>query len=240
MTTASTGDGAPDPGRELTTHVLANLRTTQPNPALAGFSDHLRRMLEPTSNRIAERLLADALPNFNEQIDTMLQNAMAPVREQMNSLIRDAVGPVGPDWSAHIAGILNAARVGTRPQQDLLAVLDRFDEIVRNNPDLDDLVADGSDADLGEIGEEGLAFVNAEGAGLPWEVQRRLFLAFVYLAVFGALMTVIVSSETASGLMEDGAVPVAVSAAVLVVAKRKWEEKVPRPESDGETGPEGE
>ncbi|MDX5526165.1 hypothetical protein PV677_36460 [Streptomyces sp. DE06-01C] len=240
MTTATADDGAPDSRREITARILANARTTQPNPALAGFSEHLRRMLEPTSNRIAERLLADAMPNFNEQIDALLQNAMAPVQEQMNSLIRNALQPVRADWSEHIAGILNTATTGTRPRQDLLAILDQFDEIARNNPDLDDLVADDADADLGEIGEEGLAFVNAEGAGLSWEMRRRLFQAFVLLTVFSALMTVVVSSETVSGILEDAAVPSTVATAVLLAANRKWDEKFPRPDGDGEEGPNGE
>ncbi|MFB6698232.1 hypothetical protein [Streptomyces rubiginosohelvolus] len=221
MTTASTGDEAPEVRRDTAVRILAKVRTTQPNPALAGLSEHLRRMLEPTSNRIAERLLADAMPNFNEQFDAMLRDAMAPVREEMGSLIRDLVRPVTPGWYAHVSAMLNSATASTRSGSDLAEILDRFDEIARNNPDLDDMVADEADADLGEIGEEGLAFVNAEGAGLSWEVQRRLFLAFVYLAVFGALMTVIVSSETASGLLEDGAVPAAAATAALVVAKRE-------------------
>ncbi|WP_143662418.1 hypothetical protein [Streptomyces sp. f51] len=85
-----------------------------------------------------------------------------------------------------------------------------------------------------------MAFVNAEGTGLSWEVKRRLFLAFVYLAVFGALMTVIVSSDTASGLMEDGAVPAAAAAAALVAANREWEKKVPRPDGDSEAASDGE
>ncbi|MEU8101659.1 hypothetical protein [Streptomyces rubiginosohelvolus] len=226
MTTASTGDDATSPragNSRLAT--IATVHAAQGAPAFNGIAEQLQRILAPVNDRMAESLLASAFPNLNDQ---------------MRSLFHDVARPVGPDWSAHISDILNAAMGDTRSRQDLFCILDRFDEIARNNPDLDDLVADDADADLGEIGEEGLAFVNAEGVGLSWEMRRRLFLAFVYLAVFGTLMTAIVSSETASGLLEDGAVPAAAATAVLVVAKREWEKKVPRPEGDAEEGSDGE
>ncbi|MEV2259178.1 hypothetical protein AB0J13_11020 [Streptomyces anulatus] len=180
-------------------------------------------------------MFAPASNRLTEQMDALFRDAMAPVREQIDGLLRDAIRPVSPDWSAHIADML-----GTSSRRDLFTILDRFDEIARNNPDLDALLPDEPDAGLGEIGENGLAFATAEGAGLSWEMRRRLFQAFVLLTVFGALMTVVVSSETASGLLEDAAVPSTVATAALLAANRKWDERFPQPEGDGEAGPDGE
>ncbi|MFF7631432.1 hypothetical protein [Streptomyces cyaneofuscatus] len=174
-------------------------------------------------------MCAPAGNRLTEQIDGLFRDAMAPVREQINGLIRNAIPPVGPDWSAQIADMLN-----TGSRRDLFTFLDRFDEIARAHPDLDTLLPDEPDTGLGEIGENGLAYVNAEGAGLSWEVRRRMFQAFVLVTVFAALMTAVVSSETASGVLEDAAVPSTLATAALLAASRKWDEKFPRPEGDGE------
>lgn len=239
MTTATADDGANNPRRNAASRRLDELCTSSTTTALDGMTEHIQRTLAHTSNHMAERFLA-GLPDLNEHVNNLLRDAMGPAQEQINNLLRDVVPPAGPDWSAHITDLLNAATFGSEGRGDLAAILDRFDEIARNNPDLDALLPDEPDADLGEIGEDGLAFVAAEGVGLSWEMQRRLFQAFVLLAVFGALMTAVVSSETASGLLEDAAVPSTVATAALLAANRKWDEKFPRPEGDAEAGPDGE
>lgn len=185
-------------------------------------------------------MFAPASDRLTEQIDGLFREAMTPVREQIDGLLRDAIPPVGPDWSAHIADLLNTATAGTGPRRDLATILDRFDEIARDNPDLDTLLPDDPDADLGEIGEEGLAFVAAEGVGLSREAQRRMFLAFVFIVVFGTLMTAVVSSETASGLLEDSAVPGSAAMLVLAVAARKYDQAFPQPGGDSAAGTGGE
>lgn len=65
---------------------------------------------------------------------------MAPVREQINGLLRDAIPPLGPDWSAQIADMLN-----TGSRRDLFTLLDRFDEVACEHPDLDALLPDDPD-----------------------------------------------------------------------------------------------
>ncbi|GGY78377.1 hypothetical protein [Streptomyces anulatus] len=184
---------------------------------------------------VHKRMFAPASDRLNEQIEGLFRDAMAPLREQISGLLHDAIPPVGPDWSAHIADMLS-----TGSRRNLFTILVRFDEIARNTPDLEALLPDEPDAGLGEIGEEVLAFVNAEGVGLSWEMRRRLFQAFVLLTVFGALMTVVVSSETASGLLEDAAVPSTVATAALLAANRKWDDKFPRPGGDSEGDTAGE
>ncbi|WP_331764502.1 hypothetical protein [Streptomyces anulatus] len=238
MTTATADDGANNPRHNATSRRLAELCTSSTTTAFDGMTEHIQRTLAHTSNHMAERFLA-GLPDLNEHVNNLLRDAMGPAQEQINNLLRDVVPPVGPDWSAHITDLLNAATFGSEGRGDLAAILDQFDEIARNNPDLDDLVGDDPDAGLGEIGEDGLAFVAAEGVGLSWEVQRRMFLAFVFLVAFGALMTAVVSSEAASGLLEDAALPGSAAMLVLAAAARKYDQAFPRPEGDGEAGTAG-
>ncbi|MFD8469070.1 hypothetical protein ACFV10_28680 [Streptomyces cyaneofuscatus] len=222
MTTTS-GDGNRNPrdGYGRLDRII-DLRAQATTPALNGIAEQIQRMCTPAGGRLTE------------QIDGLFRDAMAPVREQINGLLRDAIPPVRAGWAAQVADMLNTTTASTGSRRDLLAILNQFDEIARNNPDLDSLLPDGPTADLGEIGEDGLAFVNAEGVGLSWEMQRRMFLAFILLAVFGPLMTLVVSSETVSGVLEDAAVPSTVATAALLAASRKWDEKFPRPEGDGE------
>ncbi|MFF4338121.1 hypothetical protein [[Kitasatospora] papulosa] len=213
MTTAY-ADSSPEPSFNAASRRLAELCPSQPNPALEGFADSIQTMLAPVGRRMVEQLLADVLPDINRQTE---------------ELVRSALEPLDTTWMDRITDTLHVPALGMAARRDLLDMLNQFDAIAHANPDLDQLVLDGSDADLGELGEEGIAFAAVEGAGLSWDVQRRLFMAFVFVAAFGLLMTAIVSSETASGLLEDGAVPASVATALMVAANRVWAKAVPQP-----------
>jgi hypothetical protein len=222
MTTAY-ADDSPEPSFKAASRRLAELCPSQPNPAIEGFADSIQNMLAPVGRRMVERLLADALPDIDRQGE---------------ELIRGALEPLDMTWLDRITDTLDVPALGMAARRDLLGMLNQFDAIAHANPDLDQLVLDGSDADLGELGEEGIAFAAVEGAGLSWEVQRRIFMTFVFLAAFGLLMTAVVSSDTASGLLEDGAVPASVATGLMLAANRTWTKAVPRPADDNDDAAE--